>query len=126
MGDLSVVGSVQKLSAEFCAAHPRLDLLLLNANSLTQAHTRAVDGVEANWAIGCLGRALLLWSLEERLRAAPIPHVLTVVSLNFERIDFDDPSTFKGFSSSGPCSSSRASETVAPPRLPSTSICPAS
>lgn len=98
-GDLSEMASVQRLAAAFRKEHARLDLLLLNANSITQAHTRTAEGFEANWAVGYLSRVLLLWSLEDLLRAAPRANVLTVVGLNLERIDFDDPSTPAGFSS---------------------------
>lgn len=99
VGDLSSMGEVRRLAAEFLASHARLDLLVLNANSITQQHARTRDGFEANLAIGYLGRVLLLWALEGVLRRTPGAQVLTVVGLNLERLDLDDPSTATGFSS---------------------------
>ena len=99
VGDLGVMGDVERVAAAFQAAHERLDLLLLNANAITQVHTRTPDGFEANFAVGHLGRVLLAWSLEDVLRRTAGAQVLTVVGLNLERIDFDDPSTPRGFTS---------------------------
>ena len=99
VGDLSVMGGVQRVAEEFLASHERLDLLLLNANSITQQHTRTSEGFEANFAVGYLGRVLLTWALEDVLRRTAGSQVLTVVGLNLERIDFEDPSTPNGFSS---------------------------
>lgn len=99
VGDLSVMADVQRLAAEFAAAHGRLDLLLLNANSITPKHTRTAEGFEANFAVGYLGRALLAWAVEDVLSRTPGAQVLTVVGLNLERIDFEDPGTAAGFSS---------------------------
>lgn len=99
LADLSSMGEVARLATEFCERHPRLDLLILNANSITQTHTLTSEGFEANLAVGDLGRALLTWELEPALARAPAPQVLTVVGLNLERLDFDDPSSREGFSS---------------------------
>lgn len=99
VGDLSVMADVSRIAAEFLASHERLDLLLLNANAITQDHTRTSEGFEANLAVGYLGRVLLSWALEDVLRRTAGSQVLTVVGLNLERIDFEDPSTAKGFSS---------------------------
>jgi NAD(P)-dependent dehydrogenase (short-subunit alcohol dehydrogenase family) len=99
VGDLSVMGDVQRVAAEFLASRERLDLLLLNANSITQEHTCTSDGFETNFAVGYLGRVLLTWALEDVLRHTAGSQVLTVVGLNLERIDFEDPSSAKGFSS---------------------------
>lgn len=99
VADLSVMDEVQRLASEFLSAHSRLDLLLLNANTITQAYTRTREGFEANLAVGYLGRALLAWALEDVLRRTPNAQVLTVVGLNLVRIDFEDPPTPDGFSS---------------------------
>lgn len=97
--DLSVMSDVQRLARSFCADHRSLDLLLLNANSITQTHVRTSEGFESNFAVGFLGRALLCQLLAGLLRSTPGAQVLTVVGLNLERIDFDDPSSERGFSS---------------------------
>lgn len=99
VADLSAMDDVRHLAGQFLAAHDRLDLLLLNANSITQAHTRTRDGFEANLAVGYLGRVLLTWALEDVLRRTAGSSVLTVVGLNLDRLDFEDPSKAEGFSS---------------------------
>lgn len=96
--DLSLMAEVRRLALEFKAAHASLDLLLLNANSITQKHTLTTEGFEANFAVGYLGRVLLTLLLTDHLRATK-GSVLTVVGLNLDRIDFDDPSSARGFSS---------------------------
>lgn len=93
------MADVQQAAAQFLTAHDRLDLLLLNANSITQTYTRTRDGFEANLAVGYCGRVLLTWALQDQLQGTPSAQVLTVVGLNLDRIDFEDPSTSKGFSS---------------------------
>jgi retinol dehydrogenase-12 len=99
LADLSVMDDVQNAASQFLSSHDRLDLLLLNANSITQEHVRTRDGFEANLAVGYLARVHLAWALEDLLRKTPGSQVLTVVGLNLERIDFEDPSTPEGFSS---------------------------
>lgn len=96
--DLSLMAEVHRLALEFKTGHSTLDLLLLNANTITQTYTRTSEGFEANFAVGYLGRALLALLLADRLRAVK-GSILTVVGLNLDRIDFDDPSSASGFSS---------------------------
>ena len=99
VGDLSRMAGVRDVAASFLASHERLDALVLNANAITQDHTITPDGFEANLAIGYLGRALLAWELEGALARADRAQVISVVGLNLERLDLDDPSTARGFSS---------------------------
>lgn len=87
--DLSRMGEIAALAAEVRGAHDSLDLLLLNANHITQEHQLTPDGLEQNLAIGFYGRALLAWELEGLLRATPGAGVLGVVGLNLERVDLD-------------------------------------
>ena len=91
--DLSRMGEVAALAQAYRARFSRLDLLLLNANHITQEHTLTADGLEHNLAIGFYGRALLAWGLEDLLRATPGASVLGVVGLNLERFDPDEPLT---------------------------------
>ncbi len=98
VADLSQMADVKALADAFVGAHERLDLLVLNANSISQEHKRTVDGFESNLAIGYFGRVLLTWRLESVLKKTPESQVLTVVGLNLERLDFADPSTANGFS----------------------------
>lgn len=99
VADLSDMGAVRELADRFAAAHDRLDLLLLNANSITQRHARTRDGFETNFAVGYLGRALLCRRLSALLRRTEGAAILSVVGLNLERLDFDDPIGARGFSS---------------------------
>lgn len=98
-GDLSRMADVVGLARAFTASHARLDVLLLNANAITQTFTRTPEGFEANLAVGYLGRALLAWELEPVLVATPASQVLSVVGMNLARMDLASPPTERGFSS---------------------------
>ena len=97
--DLSKMAEVQRMAAAFRSQHGRLDALVLNANAITQERVLTPDGFESNFAIGYLGRVLLLWELEGLLKQTPGAQVLTVVGLNLDRLDFADPTQSKGYSS---------------------------
>lgn len=99
VGDLSRMADVSRVAEEFASSHASLDLLVLNANAITQAHTLTAEGFEANLAVGFLGRALLALELAPLLSRAPDAQVLTVVGLNLARLDLDDPSSPRDFSS---------------------------
>lgn len=99
VADLSSMAAVAQAAVQFRQTANRLDLLLLNANSITQEHTLTSDQFESNFAVGYLGRVLLAWALEDLLRKTPSSQVLSVVGLNLLRLDFDDPSSARGFSS---------------------------
>jgi NAD(P)-dependent dehydrogenase (short-subunit alcohol dehydrogenase family) len=89
--DLADMTAVREAAATFRGRHARLDVLLLNANAITQRRVLTRDGFEANLAVGYLGRVLLLRELEDVLAATPQAQVLTVVGLDHERLDLDDP-----------------------------------
>lgn len=99
VADLSSMSAVQSLAEQLRARHDRLDLLLLNANSITQEHARTKDGFEQNLAIGYLSRALLIWSLEPLLARTEGAMILSVVGMNLERLDPDEPIKAEGFTS---------------------------
>lgn len=99
VGDLSRMTDVVRVARAFEADHATLDLLVLNANSITQVHTLTDDGFEANLAVGFLGRAQLALSLRSLLSRTAGAQVFSVVGLNLARVDFDDPSGARGFSS---------------------------
>jgi NAD(P)-dependent dehydrogenase (short-subunit alcohol dehydrogenase family) len=96
-GDLSLMSDVRQVAETYRASHSTLHFLFLNANTITQKRSLTREGLEANHAIGYFGRVLLTWLLEDLLRATPDAHVLTVVGLNLERIDFEDLSMVKRF-----------------------------
>lgn len=98
VGDLSRMGDVKQLAAAFRAAHERLDALVLNANAISQERVITADGFEQNHAIGYFGRALLAWALEDTMKATAGAQVLSVVGLNLDRVDFDDPTMGKRYS----------------------------
>jgi NAD(P)-dependent dehydrogenase (short-subunit alcohol dehydrogenase family) len=91
VADLSSMPDVRRLADEVRGVHDRLDVLLLNANTITQQRRVTADGFEANLAVGFLGRTLLQWALEPLLSATPGAQVLTVVGLDHERLDLANP-----------------------------------
>lgn len=96
VADLSRMDEVRRLADEVRGAHPHLHLLLENANAITQERTVTADGLEANLAIGYAGRALLALELDELLARTPGSQVMSVVGLNLEHIDLDNPSWERG------------------------------
>lgn len=100
VGDLSRMGDVRSICERFEGESERLDLLMLNANSISNARALTGDGFEANMAIGLYGRALMARLLEPLLERSPGAQVWSVVGLNLDRIDFEDPTMEKGFASS--------------------------
>lgn len=98
LADLSVMAQVAALADEVCARHDRLDALVLNANTITHERRLTVDGFEPNLAVGLLGRVLLQRRLEPLLLAAPGGQVLTVVGLDHQRLDLEDPHLARGWS----------------------------
>ncbi|MFO0600971.1 MAG: SDR family NAD(P)-dependent oxidoreductase [Myxococcaceae bacterium] len=99
VGDLGLMADVKRVASEVATKTQKLDLLILNANSITQTFKATVEGFESNFAVGFLGRALLALELEPVLARAERSSVLSVVGLNLDRVDFADPSPAHGFSS---------------------------
>jgi retinol dehydrogenase 12 len=97
VGDLTLMSEVSRVASEFLARHDRLDLLMLNANAIVQTRVMTSEGFETNFAIGHLGRALLLLRLQGVLEATPGAQVMTVVGLNAEHADLDDLMLAEGF-----------------------------
>lgn len=95
--DLTRMRDVREAARAFRAAHDRLDALILNANAIAQTRVVTEEGFESNLAIGYLGRVLLLRALEDVLATTPEAQALTVVGLDHERLDFDDPQLARRF-----------------------------
>ncbi|MEI8094189.1 MAG: SDR family NAD(P)-dependent oxidoreductase [Spirochaetales bacterium] len=95
--DLGIMEEVVAVCDRFLASHQTLDLLFLNANTITQERTISSEGFEANLAVGHLGRALMAWKLESILAATPGSQILCTVGLNLERLDFEDLTMGKNF-----------------------------
>jgi NAD(P)-dependent dehydrogenase (short-subunit alcohol dehydrogenase family) len=86
------------VATAFERSHQRLDVLLLNANAITQTHKVTPDGFESNLAVGFVGRALLSLRLRPLLERTPNAMVLGVVGLNLDRLDLEAPAAAPGFS----------------------------
>ncbi|MFO0548443.1 MAG: SDR family NAD(P)-dependent oxidoreductase [Polyangiaceae bacterium] len=99
VADLSVMADVARLGRAVASTRSQLDLLLLNANAVTQEHRLTSEGFESNMAIGFYGRALLALTLAPLLEATARAQVLAVVGLNLERLDFEAPDGPQNFSS---------------------------
>ena len=99
LADLSGLADVNKAAESFLDKHSSLDFLFLNANAIAQTRMITAEGFESNFALGYLGRALLTRKLESVLKATPGSQALTVVGLNVARVDFDDLTMEKRFSS---------------------------
>ena len=98
VGDLTLMEDVSRIAGEFLSCHERLDFLMLNANAIIQTRVLTRESFESNFAIGHLGRALLLLRLQDVLEATPGAQVMTVVGLNTERPDLDDLTMATGYS----------------------------
>jgi NAD(P)-dependent dehydrogenase (short-subunit alcohol dehydrogenase family) len=96
--DLSLLGQTRRACDEFAAGHDSLDFLFLNANAISQRRTLTIEGFESNLALGFLSRALMAQRMEGLLSVTPGSQILSVVGLNKERLDFDDPSMERKFS----------------------------
>ncbi|MEZ5191306.1 MAG: SDR family NAD(P)-dependent oxidoreductase [Nocardioides sp.] len=89
VADLTSMHDTRRAVDQVLAAVDRLDVLLLNANHITQERVVTPEGFEANLAIGWLSRVLMMRRLEPLL-AASSGQVLSVVGMNLGRIDTDD------------------------------------
>jgi len=99
VADLSIMRDVQKAAESFLESHKSLDFLFLNANAIAQTRIITSEGFESNLALGYLGRVLLTLKLNTVLKATPGAQILTVVGLNVARLDFDDLTMEKQYTS---------------------------
>jgi NAD(P)-dependent dehydrogenase (short-subunit alcohol dehydrogenase family) len=90
--DLSSLGEVRRLAAEFRAAHDRLDVLVNNAGAIFDQRRLSADGIEMTFALNHLSYFLLTDLLLDALRAAPAARIVNVASRAHmgARLDFDD------------------------------------
>ncbi len=89
--DLRDMAAIANLAHTLSVQLTRLDLLLLNANAIRQDHGHTTDGFEENLAIGFYGRALLALSLQDLLSNTPNSQILSVVGLNLQPFNIDEP-----------------------------------
>lgn len=89
VADLSSMADTRRAADEVRSVLDHLDVLLLNANHITQERHVTHEGFEANLAIGWLSRVVMMRTLEPLLSAAG-GQVLSVVGMNLGRVDTDD------------------------------------
>ena len=97
--DLTLLSDTKKAVEKFLAENPSLDFLFLNANAIAQERIVTPEGFESNFALGHLSRALMALKLEPILKATPDSQIMTVVGLNMSKLDYDDLSLAKHYSS---------------------------
>ena len=95
--DLSILNEVVKAVNTFLSENKSLDLLLLNANAIANERIITAEGNEQNFAIGYLSRVLMLKRLQDVLGKTENAQVLSVVGMDYSRLDFEDLTIGKGF-----------------------------
>jgi retinol dehydrogenase-12 len=92
LADLSSLGEIRALAAEFKARFPRLDVLLNNAGGMNPARSTTVDGYERTMATNHLGYFLLANELLPLLEKSGPARIVNVASDAHKggRLDFDD------------------------------------
>ncbi len=100
--DLSSLSSVRALAERVRSRYPALQVLSLNAGTLTMKRELSPEGVESMYASNYLGHFLLTNLLLDPLKAGAPARVLTVVGqarmVSGPLPSFDDPASSKGFS----------------------------
>lgn len=99
MADLSRPADVRQLAADVLEASARLDILVHCAAVYTRHRTLTADGLESMFATNQLAPFLLTNLLRDRLVASAPARVLIVTAPAGNRIDFDDLTAERGFSS---------------------------
>jgi NAD(P)-dependent dehydrogenase (short-subunit alcohol dehydrogenase family) len=90
--DLTSMGSVRKLAADFRAKHTRLDVLINNAGEVVNERRTTVDGFEYTLALDHLSHFLLSMLLMDIIKASAPSRIINVSSSAhmFGHIDFDN------------------------------------
>lgn len=95
--DLSIMKDVNKAIDAFLSQNKRLDVLLLNANAIANERMITAEGNEQNFAVGYLSRVLMIERLQTILESTPNAQILSVVGMDYNRIDFEDLTIEKEF-----------------------------
>lgn len=101
VADLSLMSDTKKASEEFLKNHRTLDFLLLNANAIANNRVLTREGNESNFALGYLSRVLMMSKLQDALKSSSQAQILSLISLNQSRLDFEDLTMEQGFSGKG-------------------------
>lgn len=97
IADLSNLDQVKTATEKFLEMHSRLDLLMLNANSIANDRIVTSEGNEQNFALGYLSRVLMIERFQDILEETPNAQILSVVGMDYSRIDFEDLTIEKDF-----------------------------
>ncbi len=88
--DLARQDSIRTFARDFCARHPRLDVLVNNAGMWSEKRRVSPDGIELTWATNVLGYFLLTELLLPTLKAAGKARVVNVASQLAGDLDLGD------------------------------------
>ena len=88
--DFSILKDVIKAVDTFLSENTNLHLLLLNANAIANKRIITKEGNEQNFAVGYLSRALMIKRLQDILGKTENAQILSVVGMDFSRINFED------------------------------------
>ena len=97
--DLTLMSDTKAAIDQFLAQFSSLDFLFLNANAIAQEHIITSEGFESNFALGHLSRALMALKLEPILKTTPDSQMMTVVGLNTSKLDYDDLTIARNYTS---------------------------
>jgi len=90
LGDLSSLASVRKLSADFDAKYPKLDVLINNAAVFSSKRAVTSDGFELMFATNYLGPFLLTRLLLPKLLAGRPSRIINLTAPATTMPEFDD------------------------------------
>lgn len=95
--DLSNLAQVNSAIDKFIETHTKLDLLMLNANVIANDRIITSEGNEQNFALGYLSRVLMVRKLEKILENTTNSQILSVIGMDTQPLDFNDPTIEKKF-----------------------------
>lgn len=96
--DLSSLKAVKAAAEKYRSSHPKLDVLALNAGVFLAKREVTGEGFEKTWAIRFLGHFLLTQTLLPSLEAAGGRIVQTAAPPNGFKVDWNNTSLEKGYS----------------------------
>jgi NAD(P)-dependent dehydrogenase (short-subunit alcohol dehydrogenase family) len=97
--NLMLMSDTTQAIEKFLAQFSLLDFLFLNANAIAQERIVTLEGFESNFALGHLSRALMALKLEPVLKATPNSQIMTIVGLNTEKLDYEDLTITRNYTS---------------------------
>ncbi len=112
--DLADLDSVREFADRMHADHRRIDVLINNAGVMAPPRSLSPQGHEIQFATNHLGHFALTGLLLDLLVAGTDPRVVTVTSVNHRqaRLNFDDPTGERRYSSMGFYNASKLANAV--------------